>query len=168
MNVEHEKKWMVVYTRSKWEKRSHYLLGMQGIESFCPLISTRRKWADRVKIVTLPLFNSYLFVHITAKQKLQVLETGGVVNFVNYCQQPAIVPAADIARIRTVIDEYDGVELLSIKQLITGQQVKFKDGIFFDLTGEVLEVQGKSILVMLKQLDCALVAKVKVNINDFS
>lgn len=161
-NDSHEKKWMVVYTKSKCEKKADQLFRLQGIESYCPLVKTRRKWADRYKTVELPLFNSYVFVCINPAERLKVLQTAGVLNFIHYCGKPAMVPGTDIERIRLYMTQYADIESVSFKSLKPGDVVTINDGILFDIDAEVLKVHGKSVLVVMKQLDCALVAKVKV------
>jgi transcription antitermination factor NusG len=159
------KQWLVVYTRSRFEKKADALLNLQGIESFCPLIKTRRKWADRIKTVELPLFNSYIFVKVNPQEHLKVLQTAGVINFVHYCGKPAEVPGEDIEKIKFLVIAHPDLEVVSINTVTKGVQVTINDGILFELNGEVLEVQGKHVLVMIKQLDCALIAKIKVNIE---
>ena len=156
------KKWMVVYTRSKSEKKVDQLLKMQNIESFCPTTKVRRKWADRIKTVEIPLFNSYIFVRINATEELRVLQTAGVLNFVHFCGRPAEVPVADIDRIRSIVSTYSDIEVVSAKSLKVGDTIVVKEGVLFDCQGEVLEVHEKSVLIVIKQLDCALTAKVKV------
>lgn len=158
--------WRVVYIRSKWEKKTHKMFKTKGIESFCPLVRVRRRWADRVKTVETPLFNSYVFVHVSPAEQLQVLQTSGVVNFVQYCGKPALVPHADIKKIRELLENYEDVESINVKNIRPGDKVIFNDGIFFDTEGEVLEINGKSVLIVMKQLDCALVAKVRVDAKD--
>ncbi|WP_442590907.1 UpxY family transcription antiterminator [Pedobacter sp. AW31-3R] len=158
----HEKKWLVVYTKSKCEKKVDQLFRLQGIESYCPVVKMKRKWADRYKTVELPLFNSYVFVCINPAERLKVLQTAGVINFIHYCGKPAMIPGADIDKIRLYMNQYTDIESVSLKSLKPGDVVTINDGILFDIPAEVLEVHGKSVLVVMKQLDCALVAKVKV------
>jgi transcription antitermination factor NusG len=160
-----KKEWLVVYTRSKCEKKADALLKLQGITSFCPLITSKRKWADRVKTIESPLFNSYLFVCVNYREHLKVLQTQGIMNFVHYCGKPAVVPSDDMERIKNLIQEYPDLEAVSINTVTRGAQVTINDGILFELNGEVLEVQGKHVLVMIKQLDCALIARVKVEMD---
>lgn len=158
--------WRVVYIRSKWEKKAHKMLENKGIESFCPLVKVKRRWADRIKMVEMPLFNSYVFVHVNPLEQLQVLQTSGVVNFVQYCGKPALVPHTDIKKIRELLANYEDVESVNVRNIRPGDKVTFNDGIFFDTDGEVLEINGKSVLIVMKQLDCALVAKVRVSTKD--
>jgi len=164
--ISDSRSWMVIYTKSKWEKKAHQLLAMQGIESFCPLVKIKKKWADRMKMVETPLFNSYVFVNVNPLEQLRVLQTSGVVNFVNYCGKPALVPGSDIKRIKDLLLKYEDVESVSMRSIQPGDKVTFNDGVLFDIEGEVLEINGKSVLVVMKQLDCALVAKVRVSTKD--
>jgi len=163
VNESSTRKWMVIYTRSKYEKKTDRLLNLQGIQSFCPLVKRRMKWADRVKTVEFPLFSSYIFVHVNLREHSQVLQTTGVINFVYYCGKPALVPSADIERVKYFITQYSDIESVSVRSFMPGDKVTINDGVLFDFHGEVLEVHGKTVLVIMKQLDCALVAKVKVS-----
>jgi len=160
-----EKAWMVIYTRSKWEKKVDRLLKEKGVESFCPLVRTNRKWADRNMLVDLPLFTSYLFVHISPVEQSLVRETMGVINFIYYSGKPAVVDNSDIDRIRTIVGKYKDVETISIRELSSGDRIKITQGALANLEGEVIEVKGKSVLISIRQLDCVLIAKVAVNQN---
>ena len=59
-----EKKWFVVYTKSRCEKKVADLLTKKGIENYCPLNRVQKQWSDRKKIILAPLFTSYVFVRI--------------------------------------------------------------------------------------------------------
>ena len=63
------KKWRVIYTRSNWEKKADELLKRSGLNSFCPVVKTQRKWADRKKTIEIPLFSSYLFVQVDPREE---------------------------------------------------------------------------------------------------
>ncbi len=161
----HDSRWLVVYTRSRYEKKVDLLLKQQGINSYCPLVKTKRKWADRYKLVEEPLFSSYLFVHISTKDLSRVQQTQGVVNFVYHDGRPATIAEQDIERIKELTNDHYDIEAVGIKNLTIGDTISVKNGILFDLKGEILEIQGKSVLMLMKQLDCALVAKVKIDYN---
>jgi transcriptional antiterminator RfaH len=57
-----EKKWFVFYTKSRQEKKVNELLLKKKFEPFLPMQQVMRQWSDRKKKVTVPLFNSYIFV----------------------------------------------------------------------------------------------------------
>ncbi|UKT62248.1 UpxY family transcription antiterminator [Pedobacter mucosus] len=155
--------WMVVYTRSNYEKKAHQLLQMQGLQSFCPIIKVKSKWADRIKTIEVPLFKSYLFVYVNPYEHLQVLQTTGVISYVNYCGKPAIVPQADIERVRDIMNQHDDIESVSARYLKPGDTVVINEGALNNKQGEIVKIEGKSVLIVIKQLDCALIAKIKVN-----
>ena len=77
-----ERFWYAVYVKSRHEFRANELLLGADIEAFLPIVERLRKWQDRRKRVTFPLFPGYLFVHIpkSRRQILKVLKTRGVVS----------------------------------------------------------------------------------------
>src|ERR1700754_2514088 len=113
-------KWMVVYTRSRWEKKVDKLLQTQRIRSFCSTIKTKHRWVDRIKEVDLPLFSSYLFVNVDPKEQLMVRQTTGVVNFVNHCGRPATIDDAEIERIKELIESHDGIQAVGMPRVKVG------------------------------------------------
>jgi transcription antitermination factor NusG len=150
--------WMVVYTRSRCEKKVDMLLQNQKIQSFCPTIKTKRRWVDRTKTVELPLFGSYLFVNANPKEQLLVRQTFGVVNFVNHCGKPVRIDEAEIQRIKYLVDLYDhDVEAVPIPRIKIGDDLKIENGLLLDWQGEVIKINGKSVVMFMKELNCALV-----------
>jgi transcription antitermination factor NusG len=149
--------WMVVYTRSRWEKKVDEQLKTQNINSFCPTIKTTRRWADRMKVVELPLFSSYLFVMADLKEQLSVRQTPGVVNFVQHCGKTASVNNAEIERIKALINSHDNIEAVSMPRIKIGDTMKIENGLMLDWQGEVIKINGKSVVLMMKELNCALV-----------
>lgn len=153
---------MVIYTRSKWEKKVDHLLREKGIESFCPTIKRERQWADRKKMVEFPLFNSYVFVKVNQKEELLVRQTAGVVNFIYYCGKPAVVREDVISKIEEYSKTYPDLETINIRDIRIGNKVKIKDGAFLNYSGEVVKVEGRNILLVIEHLDCALTTKVNI------
>lgn len=58
-----ETNWYVLYTFPRAEKQVKERLEREGIDCWLPLHRSPRVWSDRVKLVDVPLFNSYIFVH---------------------------------------------------------------------------------------------------------
>ena len=52
-----KRRWLVVYTRPRWEKKVDALLQERGIESYCPVTTLERQWADRNKMVEFALYH---------------------------------------------------------------------------------------------------------------
>lgn len=163
IKINTSRKWRIVYTKSKWEKRSDLLLKRRGLNSFCPLIKTKRNWADRMKIVEMPLFSSYLFVYVNPLEEQQVLHVDGIISYVRDFGKHAELSKEEIENIGNLVNTYEDLECISIPNLQKGDKVSVDDGILFDLKGEVTEVRGKQVVMLMKSLDCGLIAKITVN-----
>jgi hypothetical protein len=51
-----------LYTRHEHEKTVAEMLSAKGFEVFLPVYELIRRWKDRSKMLTLPLFPCYVFV----------------------------------------------------------------------------------------------------------
>jgi len=153
--------WMVVYTRSNWERKIARTLQFQQIEAYCPLIKAKRHITDHCE-VDIPLFSSYLFVHVNLREQIQVLQTSGVTNFIQYDGKPVTIQENELDRVKTLVKQYHDITLISARNLHIGDRIMVKEGPFAASSGEVMALYGKTVLVVLRQLDFALVATVKV------
>lgn len=72
-----ERLWYACYTRGRHEKHVDRFFRERGIESYLPLVPLRRKWNDRLKIVKLPMFPSYLFCRVGRDEIWQVRKLYG-------------------------------------------------------------------------------------------
>src|SRR5260221_11376853 len=105
------KKWYAVYTRPKWEKKVAQLLTARKIETYCPLNKVQKQWSDRKKLLEEPLFTSYVFVHVALGEHTLVKQSDGVLNFVYWLCNPAIIRDEEIVTIREFLEEYHNVKL---------------------------------------------------------
>ena len=87
--------WYVVYTKPRWEKKVVEQLNQKGIECYCPLITQVRQWSDRKKKVDVPLFNSYVFVHLEESDRNSVFLSSGVVRYLFWLGKLAVVRAIE-------------------------------------------------------------------------
>ncbi|MDB5031894.1 UpxY family transcription antiterminator [Mucilaginibacter sp.] len=155
-----EKKWLVIYTRPRWEKKVEKQLNERGIEAYCPLRQVQNQWADRKKNVSLPLFNSYVFVRVSLREEAIVLYTLGVLNYVYFMGRPAVVPDKAIEDIKTNLTLYKDVEAVNLQNIAVGDHVLIKAGVFVNQKGQVLQVNGKNVLMILDKINCALVTRI--------
>jgi len=156
----HEKRWLVIYTRPRWEKKADHLLQERGIESYCPLRKVQNQWADRKKEVSLPLFNSYVFVHVTLREEASVLYSMGVLGFVYYMGKPAVVRDNVIDEIKRNLIAYKDVEIVSLENISVGDRAMVKEGPFTNQVGKVVQINGKNVLMVLDNINCALVTRI--------
>ena len=75
-----------------------------GLEVFVPLYESVRRWKDRRKLLSLPLFPGYLFVRGGPARRLQILTTPGVHMILSQGDQAAIIPEEEIEAIRRTVE----------------------------------------------------------------
>lgn len=158
-----ERKWLAIYTRPRWEKKIDQLLKEQGVESFCPVRKVESQWADRKKVVEMPLFNSYVFVKVDLKEELIVRQTIGVLNFIYYMGKPAVLRESEIEDIKHFLTSINDIEVISLSNLSVGDRVMIKSGIMSKQEGAVVKINGKNVLMVFDKLDCAVVTRVDIS-----
>ena len=152
-----EKKWYVVYTKPRWEKKVHRMLDEKGVENYCPLNKVSKKWSDRMKTVEEPLFKSYVFVKIPDEEQLKVRMVNGVINFVYWLNKPAIVKEKEIEAIRRFLNEYEYVQAEPIA-LKPHTKVRIQQGAFMDHEATVVKVLNKKVQVVIESIGYILTA----------
>ena len=102
--------WCVAYTRHQHEKSVSEMLETKGFEVFLPLYESTRRWKDRRKVLSLPLFPGYVFVRGAMDRRLPVLTTPGVHMIISRGERIATVPEEEIEAIRRTLDGDFSVE----------------------------------------------------------
>jgi transcription antitermination factor NusG len=95
--------WCAVYTRHQHEKIVGEMLEAKGFEVFLPLYDSTRRWKDRSKVLSLPLFPCYVFVRGAIERRLPVLTTPGVHMLISSGERVATVPEDEIDAIRRTL-----------------------------------------------------------------
>lgn len=102
--------WWALYTRHQHEKTVAEMLSFKGIEVLLPLYEAKRRWKDRDKLQSLPLFPGYVFVRTTLLRKLHVLSTPGVHMILHRGQEIATIPDYEIEAIQKAVSTPAKVE----------------------------------------------------------
>ena len=156
--------WYAVYTKPRGEKKLKEALHKKSIECFLPLISEKKKWSDRNKIVYSPLFASYLFVKIDyARDSLLVLQEPNSVQFVNYNGKPASIEETNIEMIRMFLEDYpDKIKLEQESKLRKGNILEIKQGPFAGKKVSFEKIKNEYyIVVQLPMLNRTVLMEVK-------
>ena len=121
-------RWYAVRTRSRHEKLVARQLESQGIQSFLPVVTKINNWSDRRKEVELPLFSGYAFVRLdhSSNDRLRVLQTQGVVNFVGVQGAGIPIPDQEIENINLLLASR--VSYQERPYLHVGQRVRVTGG----------------------------------------
>jgi transcription antitermination factor NusG len=132
--------WYVVYTRSRHEKFLAEQCTERGIPAFLPLYAVQRQWKQRRAEVLLPLFPSYVFVHIALPERLRVLSLPGVVSLVAFNGVPAAVPDSQIDALRRAITLGRAEPHI---YLHSGRRVRVTAGPLIGLEGIIVEIKNR-------------------------
>jgi transcription antitermination factor NusG len=96
--------WWAVYTRHQHEKVVAEMLFTKGFEVFLPLYESTRRWKDRTKLLSLPLFPCYLFVRGGFDRRLQVMTTPGIHTILYRGEEIAVIPDQEIEAIQKALN----------------------------------------------------------------
>ena len=130
--------WKVVYVASRQEKKVFERLQKQEIACFLPLASKLRQWSDRKKWVEFPLFNGYLFIKPTLLQRDKVLEDHGVVAYVRYNGDDAVIQDKEIDTIKSILNSGYSLETINKPEdFEVGNQVLVNEG---PLKGSIVDI----------------------------
>ena len=151
------KKWYVVYTKPRWEKKVAALLSEKNIENYCPLNRVSKKWSDRKKIVLEPLFKGYVFVAPQIADRLDVKNTTGVLNFVHWLGKPAVVNEKEITIIKKFLQEFDDIKVTN-NSILANDEVAIKQGLLMNFKGIVIEINGNTAKVKIDGMGLILTA----------
>jgi transcription antitermination factor NusG len=95
--------WWAVYTQHQHEKTVAEMLMGKGFEVFLPLHETLRRWKDRQKLLSLPLFPGYVFVRGDVSRRLQVVSTPGIHMILSRGEHIEVIPELEIDAIRRAV-----------------------------------------------------------------
>ena len=147
--VEHEAtRWYAIQTRARHEKIIANQLQNQGITTFLPLVSEVHHWSDRRKVVQLPLFACYLFVHLSwlAESRIKVLRSDGVFGFVGTRGEGTPIGDAEIESVRTLVESKFPFTVYPF--LKVGQRVRVRGGSLDGVEGVLTARNGNNMLVI--------------------
>jgi transcription antitermination factor NusG len=136
----HEKCWYTVYTRTRHEKSVADHCAQRGVTAFLPLYQVQRRWKQRLAHVLLPLFPSYLFVHIALQDRFRILGLPGIVSLVSFNNVPAAVPESQIESLKQAVILGRAEPHL---YLYSGKRVRVTAGPLVGLEGIIVEVKNR-------------------------
>ena len=130
-------RWYAVYTQARMEHWARSNLWERGHEVYLPIYRRQRRHARKTDWVSAPLFPRYLFVTANPKgpNRSSIMSAPGVINLETFGDRPATVPDTIIQEIRDRENEVGHVQLLDLKSLIVGEQVRIHSGIMTDHVG---------------------------------
>jgi transcription antitermination factor NusG len=97
--------WYAVQTGYRCEQRVALGLTSKGFLTYLPLLREVHQWKDRRKLIEVPAFSGYLFLHYepTLRNRVKVLETTGIVRLLGGNHEPSRISEDEIDAVRRTL-----------------------------------------------------------------
>ncbi|MGH9680677.1 MAG: transcription termination/antitermination protein NusG, partial [Candidatus Acidiferrales bacterium] len=154
--------WYAIQTFPRHEKAVATRLAMDGIECLLPLTVEERKWSDRRKRVSVPLFPGYIFLQLFDYdlERLDVLHRPGVVRFVGNRRETMSIPFEEIQGIRRLME--NKISCRPHPFLAEGQRVRVRTGALEGLEGILVRVnENESVVLSVRLIQRSLAIRVE-------
>jgi transcriptional antiterminator NusG len=154
--------WFAVQTRARNERVVMQRLQDKGLTAFLPTVTEVRRWSDRKKQVEVPLFSCYVFVKIqpTNEERLRVLCTDSVFDFVGTPRYGTPIPEEQIEAVRTIVNLRMNWETYPFLKI--GQRVRIRSGSLAGVEGILVSRNGKrSVVVSVDAIQRSLAVRVE-------
>ena len=153
-----ERKWYVAYVRLFHERKTAEKLTAMGIESFVPAREEIHQWSQRKKKVMRVLIPQMIFIRGTQKERMEALTLASISHYMVLRGEhtPAVIPDRQMEQFMFMVDYSEETIEMFTSPLEPGQQVKVIKGPLSGMEGELMEIDGKSkVVVRLDLLGCA-------------
>lgn len=142
--------WWALYTRHQHERVVAEQLSAKGFEIFLPVYDSIRRWKDRQKLLTLPLFPCYVFVRGAFDRRLQVVSTPGVHMILSHGEHAAVISEHEIDAIRKTVEGAFRVEPHPF--LRCGERVRVTRGSLQGVEGILVRKKNQFRLVLTVEM----------------
>ena len=135
-------KWFAIYTNFRREKMVNRMLKQKGVEAYLPIRKVTRKYSRKIRVQELPLLSCYLFVRITKKEYIRVLETEHVLKFIKIGKNLLCVTDEEIDVIKRVTGEGMPFDI-DPSVYSEGDLVEVVSGNLVGMKGKLTSIKGK-------------------------
>jgi len=142
--------WFVLRVKTRNEQRTSKALESLGINTYCPMVTETRQWSDRKKKVTVPVFNSYVFVQLEESERTKVFQVSEVLYYLYWLNKPAVVRDEEIALLKEYLNENSN--RIPNRGIKLGDKMFIPTGCFKGLEGVVKEVSKNRLQLLLTEL----------------
>ena len=150
MGAARDRNWYAVYTVPQHEKSALKQLDIREIESFLPTYETVRVWKNRQRMkLILPLFPTYLFVHINSRERVNVLQSPGVLQIVGNSREGVSLPDSEVEFLRS---DFCRQRIEPYRDLVIGEKVRIKSGVMQGLQGTLVRKSNSLRFVLTLEL----------------
>ena len=158
-----EKSWYVLRVRSQAERLVHLGLHHKQFEVLNPTYQALSIRKDRRKVLTIPIFNGYLFIRtlLNPECHLEILKTPGVVEFLKSTNGPTPVPEDQIDNVR-LLEKHVG-ECFNGTDFEVGDAVFVREGPLTGLRGVIDRLDRKKLHVHVDAIPGSVMIDVELH-----
>jgi len=143
-------KWYAVSTYPNQEKKAFRFLQRREVTTFLPTCSRVHKWRNGAWAkLEVPLFPGYLFVQISLRDRIKVLQVPGIAHIISFSGVPAEIPEIDIERLRSGIA---GLRPEPHPYIKVGHVVSVRSGPLAGMQGIVIRLKSETRIVITMDL----------------
>jgi transcription antitermination factor NusG len=153
--------WYAIETRYRFERRVAAQLEIKGVHTYLPLLQEVHQWSDRRKVMAIPLFSGYGFVHmeLSPGSRIGVLDTTGVIRFVTLCGKATAIPHRQIEDLRLLLSQNVPCALHAFLKI--GQRVRIRGGCLEGLEGVLEHNEEKNLVISIESIERAVAIRIE-------
>ena len=142
--------WFAIQVMPRSEQIVMQHLEYKGYETLLPTYQCKRKWADRIKFIEMPLFPSYIFFRALSTNSGMVLTIPGTIRLVGMGGRPSVIPAEEIESLRKI--NASRAPAAPCRYVTIGQKVRIAVGPLAGIVGLLSEVKNSRRLIVTVEL----------------
>jgi transcription antitermination factor NusG len=140
--------WFAFRVRPRHEKQVSTALREKGFTEFLPLYKSKRQWADRTKVVEMPLFPGYIFCSTNRSSIVPILMTSGVIDVVRAGTNPLPADKSEIEALQQTVSLDVPLEAWPYTEAGESGSFSILRGPLAGLTGILVEVRRSQRLIL--------------------
>ena len=149
--------WFAVHVKARSERKTREQLQAKNIEAYLPLRRQIHQWSDRKKQIDEPLIPGCLFIHIDLSSCYDVLVVQGVIRFVLFNHEPAVIPDYLLEGLKILLQRNGNDIEVTNEYIQKNKLVRITDGPLTNVIGEVSTLQDQQrLLIRFRELGCII------------
>ena len=139
-----DKRWCVIYTRSRREKKVASSCRQFGVRHYLPLRKSITGRRGRRYAAMVPIFPGYVFVYLDWADRQRLWQTRHIAKIIDVVDQNKFIE--ELKNISTV--EKSGSFLHPVSAITKGKRIRIIDGPLYGLEGRISRIKGKNCVVL--------------------
>jgi transcription antitermination factor NusG len=157
-----QKNWYIIYTKPKAEKKVSKALKRKKIEYYVPMNSRTVLQSTRTKIHKEPLFQNYLFAHLSKEEFSVIASLNTIINFVYWKREPVVVTEDDLSHIKNFTTNYTDIKVEKTEVNLK-ETAKVIDGSHSYFSGNALIIRNSSVKINFPTIGFSIFAEIESN-----